>query len=264
MKRDEVDAVIQRSGFRLEGFAERYDAARPRPPEALLDLLCRLAAVGRPRLVVDLGSGTGLSTNIWSGRSSEAVGVEPNPDMRAQAVPLPGVRFVDGLSSDTGLPDECADIVTVSQALHWMEPEPTFAEVARILRPGGVFAAYDNDWPPTVHPEIDAAFDAVLDRVDGLREWRPGREAKVTHLKRMKACGRFRYVRETLVHGIELGGADRIVDLVKSQGVVARMLDGGMAEEELGLTELRAAAERVLGTREAPMLFSYRVRLGFL
>jgi SAM-dependent methyltransferase len=38
-------------------------------------------------------------------------------------------------------------LVTCSQSLHWMEPEPTFAEVARILRRGGVFAAYDYDWP---------------------------------------------------------------------------------------------------------------------
>ena len=34
------------------------------------------------------------------------------------------------------------------QALHWMEPAPTFGEVARLLRPGGVFAALDCDWPP--------------------------------------------------------------------------------------------------------------------
>ncbi len=36
------------------------------------------------------------------------------------------------------------------QALHWMEPESTFVEVARLLRPGGVFAALDCDWPPSV------------------------------------------------------------------------------------------------------------------
>jgi len=45
----------------------------------------------------------------------------------------------------TDLPDGCADIVTCSQSLHWMVPESTFAEVARILRPGGVFATYDYD-----------------------------------------------------------------------------------------------------------------------
>ena len=34
------------------------------------------------------------------------------------------------------------------QAMHWMEPTTTHAEVARILRPGGVFAIVDADWPP--------------------------------------------------------------------------------------------------------------------
>src|SRR5437870_3530266 len=84
----------------------------------------RLAGVERPRLVVDLGSGTGLSTNVWSDRADEVVGIEPNPDMRAQAVAAPGVTFLDATAQDTGLSDACADIVTASQSLHWMEPEP--------------------------------------------------------------------------------------------------------------------------------------------
>ena len=36
-----------------------------------------------------------------------------------------------------------------------MEPTATLAEIARILRPGGLFAAYDYDWPPTLHWELD-------------------------------------------------------------------------------------------------------------
>ena len=37
----------------------------------------------------------------------------------------------------TGLADACADIVTCAQSLHWMQPDVTFKEVDRILRPGG-------------------------------------------------------------------------------------------------------------------------------
>src|SRR5690606_15398774 len=112
-----------------------------------------LAAVERPALVVDVGSGTGLSTRLWAGRADQVIGIEPGDDMRRQAeaqTAAPSVRYQPGYSTATGLPDACADIVTVSQALHWMEPEPTFAEMARILRPGGVFAAFDCDWPPTM------------------------------------------------------------------------------------------------------------------
>ena len=132
---------------RFSGFADCYDSYRPKPPTIIVDILTQLAAVARPRLVVDLGCGTGLSTRIWSGRAEEVIGIDPNADMlrRAEVNAAENVRYQDGLSTRTGLPDGCADIVTCSQSLHWMEPAPTFAEAARILRPGGVFAAYDCD-----------------------------------------------------------------------------------------------------------------------
>src|SRR5258705_11021165 len=70
------------------------------------------------------------------------------------------VRYQEGFSTATGLPDGCADIVTCSQSLHWMEPESTFAEIARILRPSGVFPAYDCDWPPTFSWPVEQAHSA--------------------------------------------------------------------------------------------------------
>src|SRR5262249_13337586 len=120
------------------GVAAQYDAYRPRPPRIIPDLLAQLARVERPRLVVDLGSGTGLSTFIWADRAGEVVGVEPNDDMRHVAaanvlqLSAANVRFVAAVSSATGLPDSSVDIVTASQSLHWMDPQPTFAEIARI------------------------------------------------------------------------------------------------------------------------------------
>src|SRR5947207_11499657 len=152
--------LIDRSGYEREGFAGGYDRFRPRPPRALLELLCRYGRVGRPVLVVDLGCGTGLSTRAWSGTAERAVGIEPNPAMLAVAEEAPDVEYRAAFAHETGLPAAGADIVTCSQSLHWMEPEPTFAEAARILRPGGVFAAYDYNWPPVVDPEVDAAFVA--------------------------------------------------------------------------------------------------------
>lgn len=74
--------------------------------------------------------------------------------MKAQAESetlAPNVDYLERFASNTGLAEESADIVSCSQSLHWMEPESTFAEAARILRPGGVFTAYDYKWPPVVH-----------------------------------------------------------------------------------------------------------------
>ncbi len=68
------------------GKASSYDWARPTPPPALLDLLTQLIHLPHPTLVVDLGSGTGLSTAIWGERAELVIGIEPNADMRKEAV----------------------------------------------------------------------------------------------------------------------------------------------------------------------------------
>src|SRR4051794_40464177 len=111
--------LIERSGYDRAGFAARYDRYRPRPPRALLDVLCRYARVDRPAVVVDLGCGTGLSTRAWSGVAGRAIGVEPNPAMLAAAAPAPGVEYREAFAQATGLDGACADIVTCSQSLHW-------------------------------------------------------------------------------------------------------------------------------------------------
>jgi SAM-dependent methyltransferase len=245
-------------------FAASYDRFRPRPPEALLDLLVRLAGGGRPRLVVDLGSGTGLSARAWAGRTERVIGVEPDEAMRAVAAEQGGAEYLAGSSAATGLPDASADLVTCSQSLHWMEPEPTFAEVGRILRPGGVFAAYDYDPVPVVDPELEAAFETVLDEAKALREatgrispWTSSAPLrKDEHAKRMRASEQFRYVRELVLHSVEEGDAERVLGLIRSYGAVE------VHSDELRLDELEATARRVLGDRTVPLWFGYRVRIG--
>src|SRR5579872_2953439 len=114
------------------GKASSYDRARPAPPPALLDLLTQLIHLSHPALVVDLGSGTGLSTAIWGERAEQVIGIEPNADMRAQAARkieqqpcAVHIEYREGVAHQTGLPDECADIVTAAQSFHWMEPVAT-------------------------------------------------------------------------------------------------------------------------------------------
>jgi SAM-dependent methyltransferase len=269
--RDFVDQwseqLLRSSGYERTGFAAGFDSNRPAPPPVLLDILCLAAQVDRPRLVVDLGSGTGLSTRPWAERADQVIGVEASPEMRAQAEAATGadnVRFVQAYAQATGLPDGEADLVTCSQALHWMEPEPTFAEAARLLRPGGVFAAYDYDWPPVVNWEVESAFEEVLRRVRAGRrpDGGPMRFSKEGHLDRIKGSGHFRYAREIVFHSRDRADAQRIVGMAFSLGPLTVLLGNGQSEEELGLAALREAAERALGNRTVDIVVGYRIRLG--
>ena len=262
-------ANARHTGYSRTGFATAYDACRPRPPSEIINLLTQLALSPRPRLVVDLGSGTGLSTLQWGAHADKVIGIEPLDEMRKLAVAnntSSNVTFKAGVAQATELASGTADIVTCAQSLHHMEPETTFAEVARILRPGGLFAAYDYDYPPVVHWEAENAFLAFIDRIGELR-LRHGIESKqqqwdkAGHLDRLRDSGHFRYVRETFLHQREPCSAERWVGFALTLRLVPPVLDLGLAEDEVGLIGLRDAACRAFGEAELPWHASYCVRL---
>ncbi|MFC7330917.1 class I SAM-dependent methyltransferase [Marinactinospora rubrisoli] len=255
---------------RFAGFADHYDRTRPTPPPELPDVLTHWAGVARPA-VVDLGAGTGLSALPWSGRATRVIAVEPAAGMRAIAerrfAALPDAAafsLVDATAEDTGLPTASADIVTAGQALHWFDPERALPEAARLLRPGGVFAAFDCDWPPCVDAETDtayAAFDATYRELELRRGLRPPHAAKAGHLARMRDSGLFRHTVEIALHRRDEGDAERLLGLALGQSGVVALLAAGATEEEIGLTRLReVAARRLAGPR--PWWWTYRIRLG--
>ena len=258
---------------RFTGFAEEYNTYRPSPPAVLRNVLRELAMVRRPKLVVDIGSGTGLSTRYWGESADQVIGIEPNHDMRAQAAAettFRNIRYLDATSYQTTLADGCADIVTCSQSFHWMEPKKTLTEVTRILRVGGLFAAYDYDWPPTTGVWMaDAAYEecmnTITDQEKGLPpEKRVRKWPKHEHLRQMTDSGVFRYTKEIVVHHEETGDADRLVGLLLSQGSVMALLKAGKSEIELGIDRFRRICQETLGTLPRTWYWSSRVRIGVL
>ena len=253
------------------GKASSYDRARPTPPPALLDLLTQVIDLPHPALVVDVGSGTGLSTAIWGERAELVIGIEPNVDMRKEALhkvedhPFAAhIEYREGVAHQTGLPDGCADIVTAAQSFHWMEPTATLAEIARILRPGGLFAAYDCDSPPAIHWELDRLAQEVGSRLvelvrerglpENLKIW-----SKDRHLDRMRESSHFRFTREVLLHHIEQGDAARFLEMMRSNAFSHQFQ---FTEQEIGFDRLTHAAFRSIGSEPIPWYISYRVRIG--
>ncbi len=253
------------------GKASSYDLARPTPPPALLDLLTQLIDTPRPTLVVDLGSGTGLSTAIWGERAEQVIGIEPNADMRQEALRnLEGhpytahIEYREGVAHQTGLPDGCADIVTAAQSFHWMEPTTTLAEIARILRPGGLFAAYDYDSPPAIHWELDRlAQEGNLRMVELVRKRGLAQSftiwPKNKSLEPLRESGHFRFTREVLLHHIEQGDATRFLEMMQSSAFSSRFQ---FTEQEIGFDRLARTAFQLMGSEPIPWYWSYRVRIG--
>lgn len=259
---------------RFKGFGTLYDQNRPSAPTEVVEILTAYLG-GQPRLVADVGCGTGLSSWVWLDHAERIIGIEPSDDMRAvaeakwEAAGKPdNLRFVSGMSHELGLPDGSVDVLTCSQSFHWMEPVSTLREFARVLRPGGIFAAYDCDWPPVLDWPLETAYQRLIAHADALAftlsesDHQAHKWSKEGHLEQIQKSGLFRYVREIVFHHHETFTAERFVNLALSQGGLQTALKRG-AEELNGLADaFRQQAEDVFAGQTRTALFSYRMRLG--
>jgi SAM-dependent methyltransferase len=122
--------------------AAEYERGRPEYPTELLDAL-PVAADAR---VLDLGAGTGKLTRLLVQRYAHVDAVEPLPAMRAiLAAAVPSATAVAGTAEAIPFPDASFDAVFAAQAFHWFANDLAMAEIARVLRPGGVLALVWNE-----------------------------------------------------------------------------------------------------------------------
>jgi len=130
--------LAQDPTVRFSDRARAYASGRPGYPPRIADHLARELDLAPGAVIVDLGSGTGLSSRIFLQAGFRVIGVEPNARMRALAEQAlagePGFRSVGGTAQATTLEDDCADCVIAAQAFHWFDLEATRAEALRILR----------------------------------------------------------------------------------------------------------------------------------
>ena len=257
---------------RFAGFAEVYNQYRPNPPAELGDILPHRIHMQVPALVVDLGCGTGKSTRFWAERACQIIGIDPNEEMLAVARACTGatnIAYVYGYGHLVALSSGCADIITCSQSLHWMDPQLTLLEVARLLRPGGVFAVYDHTSLVMPGWEIEAAQRAFQERADALENElgitaQVPRWSKQEHLPAMQASGLFRYTGEFYLHHVELGNAQFLIGGILSSGQIQSLFKAGVTEKELGLGVLRAQAQELLGDELRPWYLSVHVCIGIV
>jgi SAM-dependent methyltransferase len=144
------------------------------------DVAGELAARGRSRrpAIVDLGCGPGDLVVAISQRLREAriVGIDLSPSMLLwagrHATTDGRLRFVVGDAADLPFDDASVDVVVSTLSLHhWTEPADAFAEIARVLRPGGVALIYDLGLLAFTPAEMTAvAADAGLEPGDIERE----------------------------------------------------------------------------------------------
>ena len=129
---------------RFSDRAEDYRRYRPDYPTAALNAI--LEGLGDPAELeaADVGAGTGIASRQLAAHGVRVLAVEPNAEMRAAAIPHPGIEWRAGTAEATGLDSGIVGLVLCAQAFHWFRAQQALAEFSRILRPGGRLALMWN------------------------------------------------------------------------------------------------------------------------
>lgn len=136
--------------------SEGYARYRPHYP----DTLYRWLAANTPgnRHAVDVATGTGQAATGLARHFRRVSAFDLSPSQVRLAEPAAGVTYAAAPADRLPLPDADADLVTVAQALHWLDPDGFYAEARRILVPGGIIAAWTYN-----RLQVDPGIDAVVE-----------------------------------------------------------------------------------------------------
>ena len=127
-----------------ERFSNRvthYAKYRPRYPDAILNFMKEQLNLSPASVIADIGSGTGILSEMFLRNGNLLFGVEPNKEMREAAesflAAYTNFRNINGSAESTTLPACSVDFVTAGQSFHWFDQTKAKEEFLRILRPRG-------------------------------------------------------------------------------------------------------------------------------
>jgi len=134
---------------RFSSRVENYSNYRPRYPAGVIDLLVSECGLSKAAIVADIGSGTGILSELFLINGNKVLGIEPNREMRIAAERLldgyANFNSVDARAEATSLARDSIDLITAGQAFHWFDQPQARREFMRILRTGGWVALIWNE-----------------------------------------------------------------------------------------------------------------------
>jgi SAM-dependent methyltransferase len=155
----------------FSGHASDYAEYRPQYPEALYRFLTDNCQ--QHELAWDCATGNGQAALSLAGYFEHVVATDASAEQIVAAEAHLNISYFVAPAENSGIAAAFVDLVTVAQALHWFDTEAFFAEVTRIVKPGGLLAAWSYE-KSSVDADIDPILDAIFDEVEDY--WPPERD----------------------------------------------------------------------------------------
>ena len=129
------------STTRFSDKVENYIKYRPHYPESVIPYLKEKGVLKNDSVIADIGSGTGISTEIFLNNGNIVYGIEPNKEMRGAAEKLfegnPNFKSINATAEETTLNNNSIDLIAAGQAFHWFDVDKCKIEFKRILKSDG-------------------------------------------------------------------------------------------------------------------------------
>jgi SAM-dependent methyltransferase len=207
-----VDRISRRAGRRLFGRDPgEYDRVRADYPDGVYRVLRRRCGLTTGTSVFEIGPGTGKASRELLRRGADPLTViEPDPRLvrylRSSLAPWKGrVRFLVATFEDADLPRGAYDLGVAATSFHWLSERSALRKVARLLRPGGWWAAWWSTSDPSRPNPFSRAVDPLFRALSGPH--RPATAERVVYargrakrLEALRAVGEFDRIGWETVH----------------------------------------------------------------
>lgn len=151
--------------------AKSYARYRPAYPPELFQYLASLP--GHRQLLWDAGTGNGQAALALAALFDRVIATDPSWQQINNATHHAKIEYRVETAEKSSLADHSVDIITVFQALHWLDFDQFYDEVRRVLKPDGILAAVTYHIPRISH-ELDIITDKYYNDIVGAY-WPPDR-----------------------------------------------------------------------------------------
>jgi ubiquinone/menaquinone biosynthesis C-methylase UbiE len=133
-----------------------YALFRPEYPEELYRFLA--SCVPNTKLVWDCATGTGQAARSLSKHFDRVVATDLSAEQISKAHGPGNVQYKVAQAEDVLFSEGSVDLISVAQAIHWFELESFYSVANKVLREGGILAAWGYSFFKVSH-ELDAILD---------------------------------------------------------------------------------------------------------